>query len=98
MDKLHEQLERLYVKRGLSIRAIADIYSVHPSSIHYWLKKYKIPSRAKLRKSRLLYYRIDQLEQLIEEEGYKRCAVLLGVHVNTLRHHIKVRKAAELTM
>jgi intein-encoded DNA endonuclease-like protein len=42
-----EELERLYVKEGLSVSEIAKLYNVSQYAVRRWLKKYSIPTDSK---------------------------------------------------
>ena len=82
-------LIRLYVDRGLSLRAIAEKLGVHPGTAHYYIKRAGIESRDNAKRSKLRGYRLETLRKGIEEKGVRGLARELGVHENTLRHYLK---------
>ena len=86
------QLQKLYAREGKSIREIGGQLSLHPDTIHYWLKKYGIKTRSMAKRSELRKYKLFTLEKGVKEYGIRGYAKQLGVHESTLRHHLKVRK------
>ncbi len=87
------QLQKLYAREDKSIREIGGQLSLHPDTIHYWLKKYGIKTRSKARKSRLLSISLGEIERNLAKLGIRGYARKLGLSEGTIRHHLKVRKS-----
>ena len=85
-------LRKLYVEQQKSIRQVATEVSLHPDTIHYWLKKYCIPARPMAKRSKLLKYSLLELEQGVRTKGIRGFSRVLKVEESTLRHHLQVRK------
>ena len=83
------ELQRLYEREGKSIREVAVQLSLHPDTIHYWLKKYGIKTRNMAKRSKLRKHKRSTLEKGIKEYGIRGYAKQLGVHENTLRNYLK---------
>jgi lambda repressor-like predicted transcriptional regulator len=86
------ELIQLYVKEGLSVRAIAEAAGCSKDIIHLTLKRYGIPARAKAKRSKLLAIRLQDIEAEVKTNGLRGAARALGVDHSTLRHHLKARQ------
>jgi len=85
-------LRKLYLEQAKSIRRVAKELSLHPDTVHYWLKKYGIPARTMAKRSKLLKYGLSELAEGVRNKGIRGYARELGVDESTLRHHLQVRK------
>jgi len=84
-----ELLEKLYWEQQLSLNQIANIFKVTPQAIHYWFKKFGIPTRS--RKPKLTKYLTkDELERLLHE-GYsvRDIAKLCNADISTIYKWLK---------
>ncbi len=87
-----EKLQTLYANQSKSIREVARELKLHPDTVHYWLKKYGIQTRSKVRRSQLLHIPLEEMEKNVTELGIRGYARVLGLSEGTVRHHLKVRR------
>ena len=87
-----EDLVRLYIGEGKSIREVAKQLGCSKDMVSRTLKKYAIKARVNARReSILLQYRLADLRAAIREKGIRGYARELGIDEGTVRHHLKVR-------
>ena len=84
-----KELEKLYSKRGFSLRQIASKYNVHWSTVRRWLDESKIKTRTIGKRSRLRKFKLSTLEKGACEYGVRGFARKLGIHEETLRRYLK---------
>ena len=87
-----EELVRLYVKRGKSIREVAEVLSCSKDMVSRALKAYGIATRTKAKRSKLREYSLEGMEAGVKKKGIRGLARDIGVDESTLRHHLIVRK------
>jgi len=87
-----EDLTRLYVKEGRSVRDVAAALGCSKDMVHRRLRVYGIKVRAGARRgSALLKYPLSDLRAMVKEKGIRGSARVLGVNPSTLLHHLNVR-------
>jgi transposase-like protein len=82
-------LKKLYMEQLKSIREVARELSLHPDTVHYWLKKYGIPTRTMAKRSKLLKISTSELKEGVKEKGIRGYAKELGVNASTLSRFLK---------
>jgi len=82
-------LRKLYVEQQKPIREVAKELSLHPDTVHYWLKKYEIPTRAMVKRSKLLKYSLSELKEGVKKKGIRGYARELGVNASTLSRFLR---------
>jgi transposase len=89
-------LVRLYVKQGLSVRAVAAAAGCSKDIIHLALKRYRIPARSKagsnLKRSKLWAIRLQDIQAEVKAKGLRGAARVLGVDHSALHNHLKARR------
>ena len=83
------ELERLYVQESQSIREIAEMLGCKKDMVHYWLKKYGIPTRTMTKRSKLLKYSLSELKKGVKKIGIRGYARELGVNASTLSRFLR---------
>jgi len=86
-----DQLVKLYVREGRSVRDVAAVLGTTKDAVHRALRKYGIEVRTRARRSKLRTIPIRDLKAAIWEKGLRGAARDLGVDHSTLCHHLKVR-------
>jgi transposase len=87
MDK--EVLETL-LGRGLSLERIAERFSMHPSTIGYWIRKHGLTAAGASKHSPRGGLDRERLEALVAAGGsHRTIAAELGVSTATVRHWLK---------
>jgi len=86
-----DQLVKLYVREGRSVRDVAAVLGTTKDAVHRALKKYKIAARSNVSRSKLRTIPLRDLKAAIRDNGIRGTARALGVDHSTLRHHLKVR-------
>lgn len=86
-----EDLVRLYVKEGKSIREVADVLGCSKDIVHARLKDFGIAVRSRARRSGLRKIPLRELKAAVRAKGISGVARDLGVDEGTVRHHLKVR-------
>jgi len=87
-----EDLVRLYVREGMSVRDVAAALGCSKDAVHRGLRTYRIKTRTSARRSKLRDIDVAVLETGIKENGVRGYARELGVHENTLRNFLKMSK------
>jgi predicted DNA-binding protein YlxM (UPF0122 family) len=64
-----EEFIMLYIKESRSIREIADMLGYKKDVVHYWLKKYGIPTRTMAKRSKLIKYSLSELIDGVKKRG-----------------------------
>jgi len=85
-------LHKLYIKKSMSIREIADSLECSKDMIYRALKEYGIETRSNMRRSKLKDFKTSVLEKEVKRKGIRGYARELGVDESTLRHHLKIRR------
>ena len=85
-------LARLYVKQGLSVRAVAAAAGCSKDIIHLALKRYGIAARPNAKRSQLLAISLQDIQAEVKAKGLRGAARALGVDHSTLRHHLKAKR------
>jgi DNA-binding CsgD family transcriptional regulator len=88
-----DTLRKLYLQQSKSMREVARDLGLHPDTVHYWLKKYKIETRSNVRKSQLLNVPLGELNKKVMRLGIRGFARELGLSEGAVRHHLKIRRA-----
>jgi transposase-like protein len=86
---LKENLLRLYVREGKSIREVAEVLGVSKDSVYRTLKRYGIEARTNVKRSGLREYPLEKLEIGVKKKGIRGLARELGIHENTLRNYLR---------
>jgi len=86
-------LVRLYVKRGKSIREVAEALCCSKDMVSRALKACESQARTKAKRSKLRKYPLVVLKAGVKRKGKRGLARNIGVDESTLRHHLIVRKA-----
>ena len=87
-----ENLIRLYVKEGKSIREVAAVLCCSKDAVHRALKKYGIKARSNASRSKLRTIPLRDLEAAIREKGIRGTARDMGIDEGTVRYHLKTRR------
>jgi DNA invertase Pin-like site-specific DNA recombinase len=88
---LKEDLVRLYVLEGRSIRDVSEALGCTKDAVHRGLKKYGIEARTPARRSQLRTITLDELRAAVRMKGIRGTARELDIDHSTLLHHLKVR-------
>jgi transposase len=82
-----QDLKRLYVREGRSIREIAGMMNMTRDTIRRALREAGIERRSRARRSRLRRVPIETIELTIREHKMKKAAAILGVGLRTLQDY-----------
>lgn len=84
------ELQRLYVKKGLSTRAVADSLDLSKDTVRRTLAEYKIKARPSASPpSRLAAYGLTVLRRHIKADGLRSTARALGLSAPGLLDYLK---------
>jgi transposase-like protein len=89
-------LVRLYVKKGLSLRATAEALGVSKEAVGRGLVEYGIKPHRRVRPSRLAVYGRADLRRRVKVDGLRATARALGVSGPTLLEFMR-RRASKKT-
>ena len=84
-----EDLVRLYLKEGRSIREVAQALGRSKDMVARALKGYGIEARAKVRRSGLRKYGLQGLGAAAREKGIRKTARDMGVNPSTLSRFLR---------
>lgn len=84
-----EDLQRLYIQEGKSIREVAAVLGCTRDKVHRALKQYGIAVRSNARRSRLRDVNLALIMADIKTKGIVATAKALDVDPATLRHFIR---------
>jgi DNA-binding CsgD family transcriptional regulator len=82
-----DDLRRLYVQEGRSIREIAGILGVKRDTVRRSLINGSIERRLNAKRSRLRAFSIDEIERAVQGHTMKDAAAILGVATRTLQYY-----------
>jgi len=88
------ELERLYTKKSMSIREVAEFLGYSKDMVYRSLKEYGIKTRSNKRRSRLKDIDLSTLENGIKRKETRGYTKELYLDESTLRHHMKYRRPA----
>ena len=84
-----DELTRLYLGEGRSIRDAALILGCSKEAVHRALRAFGITSRPSTRTSRLAIHGVRELRRRVKVDGLRGAARTLGVAWATLRDYLK---------
>ena len=79
-------LQRLYLKDGMSLRETAAVLHVSKEAVLRALAAYGLPTRTCAKRSRLRAYSPEAIEKAVAG-GMKQAAATLGVSLRTLQYY-----------
>jgi DNA-binding CsgD family transcriptional regulator len=82
-------LLRLYVKKGKSIREVAESLGCSKDMVNRALKAHRIEARVNIKRSQLRHFPKEKLLVEVAKKGLRGLARELGIHENTLRNYLK---------
>ena len=86
-----EDLKKLYVDEGRSVRDIAGILKCSKDAVHRRLQELGVERRGKARAPKLSQYSDAHIMAALKERGYRKAAVELGVGKSTLLRYVQRR-------
>ena len=87
-----DELVRLYIREGESIRAVAENLGCSKDTVSRALKTYRIEARTNIKRSGLRKHDLEALQAAAKKGGVRGTAKELGVSPSTLSRFLKLRK------
>ena len=86
------EIVELYQRRGLSLRAAAEVLGISKDAVWRGLSEQGIEARPHVRPSRLAAYSLGELRRRVKRDGLRPTARALDVNWATLRDFLKRRE------